>query len=57
MCNFEIVYFSFLDGDVYRHHSYNVYHNNIFHTLFVLREYVQMLVFPATETHLPSYMY
>ena len=54
MCNFEIDYFSFLDGDVYRHDSYNVYNNNIFRTLFVLREYVLMLVFRATETHLPK---
>ena len=44
---FEIFIFPFLDGDVSRSPS-SVY---IFHSLFVLREYVLMLVTSTTETN------
>ena len=43
--NFEIVDIAFLGGDVPPSSSYGVY------TLFVLREYVLMLVNSTTETY------
>ena len=45
--SFEIFIFPFLDGDVSRSLS-SVY---IFHSLFVMREYVLMLVTSTTETN------
>ena len=46
--NFEIVDFSFQDGDVPRSPSYGVY---IFLSLFVLLECVLMLMSITTETY------
>ena len=46
--NFEIVNFQFLDGDVPRSPSYDIYYRN----LFVLRECVEMLMTSTTETYL-----
>ena len=46
--NFEIVKFSFLDGDVPRPSSHGVY---IFLSLFVLQECVLMLMTSTTETY------
>ena len=45
--NFEISNFAFLDGDVSRSPSYGVYISK----LFVLKEYVLMLMTSTTETH------
>ena len=44
--NFEIVNFPFLDGDVPHPMEY------IFHSLFVLREYVLMLMTSTTENYI-----
>ena len=49
--NFEIVNFPFLDGDVPHSPSYGVYISHIFLSLFVLLEYVLMLMTSTTETY------
>ena len=46
---FEIVNFQFLDGDAPHSPSYGVY--KTFCNLFVLQEYILMLMTSITETH------